>query len=148
MYCNDDKQALARRNGNLQPDAVFGRDRDYLRACAFLGVAKRCNGLFWWWFGKNSKWYYSVSQCPAAWRDLSAVVQELAALRVVIASADSAVAGECGAPDARVLWWSRSVDGGRIVIMVNTSDKTVSVPQILGHGPLSFGRYEVKIIRE
>ena len=76
------------------------------------------------------------------------MVQELAALRPIIASADSVVTGECGTPDARVLWWSRSVDGGRIVIMVNTSDKTVSVPQILGRGPLSFGRYEVKIIRK
>ena len=36
----------------------------------------------------------------------------------------------------------------RIVIMVNTSDRPVSVPSVLEYGPLSLGRYEVKIIQE
>ena len=29
---------------------------------------KGCNGLFWWWFAKDSTWYYSASQCPDAWQ--------------------------------------------------------------------------------
>ena len=106
------------------------------------------NGLFWWWFAKDSKWYYSASQCPGAWHDLSAVVHEVAALRSAVASAESVVTGACGAPDARVLWWSGLVGGKRIIIVVNTSDSPVSVPSILCQVPLTLGRYEVKIIRE
>ena len=147
VNCNDDKQAAARRDGKLLPNVKFGRDRDHLRACAFLGIVKGCNGLFWWWFAKDSTWYYSASQCPDAWRDLSAVVHEVAALRSAVASAESVVTGECGTPDARVLWWNGAVGGKWIIIMVNTADRPVSVPQILGYGPLTLGRYEVKIIR-
>jgi hypothetical protein len=148
VNCNDDKQAAARRDGKLPPNIKFGRDHDHLRACAFLGIVKGCNGLFWWWFAKDSKWYYSASQCPDAWRDLSAVVHEVAALRSAVASAESVVTGECGTPDARVLWWSGVVGGKRSIIMVNTSDRPVSVPSILCQVPLTLGRYEVKIIRE
>ena len=76
------------------------------------------------------------------------MVQEIAALRSAVASAEFVVTGECGTPDARVLWWSGAVGGKRVIIMVNTSDSPVSVPSILRQVPLTLGRYEVKIIRE
>ena len=146
VNCNDDRLALARRNGTLPDGAVFGRDLDHLRACAFLGVVKGCNGIFWWWFAKDSKWYYSAAQCPAAWRDLSQVVHEIAELRPIIVSDGPVATGECGAPAARVLWWSKDIHGRRTTIVVNTSDRPVSTTPILGHGSISLGRHEVRVL--
>ena len=125
VNCNDDKQAAARRDGKLPAEAKFGRDRDHLRACAFLGVVKGCNGVFWWWFGKGSTWYYSASQCPAAWRDLSAVVKEIAALRPVIAAEGDTATGEDG---NGVAWWRKTLPDGRVTtIRVDVNRHTVDV---------------------
>ena len=109
----------------MPDDARFGRDRDHLRTCAFLGVVKECNGVFWWWFGKDSKWYYSASQNLDAWRDLSAVVQELAAIRSVIVAEGDTATGEDG---NGIAWWRKTLpDGGTTTIRVDVGRHVVDV---------------------
>ena len=77
VNCNDAVQSERRRRG-IEPDpAKFSRSKDDMRACALLGVSKECNGVMWWWFGRNSREFYSAAQCPRAWEDLKAVVAEL-----------------------------------------------------------------------
>ena len=81
VNCNDAAQSERRRRG-IEPDPTkFSRSRDDMRACALLGISKGCNGVMWWWFGRNSREFYSAAQCPKAWEDLKAVIAELRALR-------------------------------------------------------------------
>ena len=148
-YCNDDKQALARRLGTPPDPNAFGRDYDYLRACAFLGVVRRCNGVFWWWFAKDGTYYYSAAQSPKAWADLTRVVREIGRVRDFVTADGQVVAGTVLAGTAHVAWWRKTVNGKTFFIAVNTADHPVSVSvDVPGEGVqnLDLRRYEVRVV--
>ena len=125
VYCNDDKQALARRLGTPPDPNAFGRDYANLRTCAFLSVVRGCNGVFWWWFAKDGTYYYSAAQSPKAWADLSRVVGELRALRPAIAADGEEETGEDG---NGVAWWRKTFPDGRTTtVRVDVNRRTVDV---------------------
>ena len=127
VYCNDDKQALARRLGTPPNHDAFGRDRDWMRACAFLSIVRECNGEFWWWFSKDSDWYYPASQSPKAWADLTGIVREIRSVRRFVAAEGPVVSGTAESGEDKVAWWRKTVDGKTLFIAVNTADHPVSV---------------------
>jgi hypothetical protein len=125
----------------------FVRDYDYMRACAFLGVVKECNGVWWWWFARdNCGKYYSAACSPKAWADLVEVVKELKAIRPLVTADGAVVTGTAAEGKDRVEWWRKTVDGKAIFIAVNTADHPVSVTvAVPGDAPrkLALRRYEV-----
>lgn len=142
--CNDDPQTMAIRRDGTKPDpAKFERDYDYLRACAFLGVVKECNGVFWWWFARECPLYYSASQCPAAWANLVSIVKELGALRPLVTAPGQAETGTAVDGDCKVEWWRKVVNGRPVLVAVNTGTSPATVT-IKGRRH-SFRRYEVKV---
>ena len=144
VNCNDGHQSKRRQRG-IEPDPKkFARDRDHLRACAFLGVVKECNGVGWWWFGRNSREFYSASQCPKAWDDLKAVIGELRSLRGVIEAEGTVESGTARDGDARVEWWRKTVGDKSCFIAVNTANRAVSVT--VDGQKLDLRRYEARVI--
>ena len=139
--CNDGPQGERRKRG-IEPDpAKFARDRDYLRACAFLSVVKGCNGLIWWWFGRSSTSYYSAAQCPSAWEDMKGIAAELRGLRPMLAADGTVESGTARDGDAKVEWWRKRTGDKTCFIAVNTADRPVSVT-VEGR-KLDLRRYEV-----
>ena len=150
VNCNDQKQGAARRQG-IEPDLTrFSRDYDSLRACALLGIVEECNGLWWWWFARDCRDYYTAAQCPKAWADLRKVVREMVELRPLVNAAGPERNGHVGDAKQPVVWWAKETGGRTAVIAINTSKQpqTVDVPALgkIGKG-LVFNRYEVKIFR-
>ena len=147
MNCNDNKLgAMLEKGGEIGP-GKFWRDIDHLRAAAFLGIAKECNGLFWWWFARdNCGPFYSAACSPEAWADLVRVVSELRAVLPLVTADGPVAAGTAEAGKDRVEWWRKNVGGRALFIAVNTADHPVSVTiPIPGDAPhaLDLRRYEV-----
>ena len=127
VNCNDGKQGTARRKG-VEPDpAKFARDYDHMRACTFLGIVKECNGVWWWWFARDARDYYSAAQAPKAWADLVKIVKEIGTLRPLVTADGPVVTGTAEAGQDRVEWWQKTVKGRTLFIAVNTADHPVSV---------------------
>ena len=151
VYANDNKLALARRLGQPTDPNDFALDYDHMRACAFLGVVKNCNGLWWWWFAKDGSYYYSAAQSPKAWADLTKVVQELRTLRPLFNADGEVKSGEAVAGQDTVAWWSKTTRCGRMTIAVNTADHPVTVKLSapdFGFAPVDFKSHEVKIVKK
>ena len=150
VNCNDQKQGAARRQG-IEPDLTrFSRDYDSLRACALLGIVEKCNGLWWWWFARDCRDYYTAAQCPKAWNDLREVVREMVELRPLVNAPGPERNGRVGDANRPVVWWAKETGGRTTVIAINTSQEpqTVDVPALGDAGKsLVFNRYEVKIFR-
>lgn len=128
VNCNDDMLGAALREGEKIGNRKFYRDYDHLRAAAFLGVVKGCNGVWWWWFARDRKTkFYSASKSPDACADLVKVVRELAALRDFVTAEGTVVAGTASSGKDNVEWWRKDVDGRKLFIAVNTADHPVSV---------------------
>lgn len=147
VNCNDTKQGAARRKGAKPDPAKFARDYDHLRACAFLGIVKECNGIWWWWFARDDRNFYSASQVPKAWADLVKVVKELVSVRSVVTAEGTVLTGTAKAGKDRVEWWMKTVNGKDAFIAVNTADHPVSVEVKIPGKPsrrLDMRRYEVK----
>ena len=147
VNCNDGKQGAAIEKGIAPDPDKFARDYDYMRACAFLGVVKECNGVWWWWFARdNCGKYYSAACSPKAWADLGRVVKELNAIRPLVTADGSVVTGTAVAGTDRVEWWRKTVDDKPLFIAVNTADHPVAVTvSVHGDTPrkLTLRRYEV-----
>lgn len=147
VNCNDGKQGAAIEKGIAPDPDKFARDYDYMRACAFLGVVKECNGVWWWWFARdNCGKYYSAACSPKAWTDLVRVIKELRAIRPLVTADGFVVTGTAMDGKGRVEWWRKTVNGKPIFIAVNTADHPVSVTvAVPDDAPrkLTLRRYEV-----
>jgi hypothetical protein len=150
VCCNDGKQGAAIEKGIAPDPDKFARDYDLMRACAFLGIVKECNGVWWWWFARdNGGKYYSASRSPKAWADLVQVIKELRSIRPLVTADGAVVTGTAAEGKDRVEWWRKTVDGKPIFIAVNTADHPVSVTvAVPGDAPrkLTLRRYEVLIL--
>ena len=147
VNCNDQKQGAARRRG-IEPDLTrFSRDYASLRACAMLGIVRECNGVWWWWFARDCRDFYTAAQNPKAWADLIKVVQELVSLRPVVNAPGKVWTGRAGEEKCPVEWWAKDIDGHTVVIAVNTSEKNqkveIDVGGSVGKLSLDLARYEV-----
>ena len=147
VNCNDQKQGAARRRG-IEPDPTkFSRDYASLRACAMLGIVRECNGVWWWWFARDCRDFYTAAQNPKAWADLIKVVQELVSLRPVVNAPGRVRTGRAGEAKCPVEWWAKDMDGRTVVIVVNTSEKSqkvdIDVGGSVGKLSLELARYEV-----
>ena len=148
VNCNDQKQGAARRRG-IEPDPTkFSRDYASLRACAMLGIVRECNGVWWWWFARDCRDFYTAAQNPKAWADLIKVVQELVSLRPVVNAPGRVRTGRAGDEKGPVEWWAKDMDGRTAVIVVNTSEKSqkveIDVGGSVGKLSLELARYEVR----
>ncbi len=148
VTCNDNGFGAALAKGESPAPDTFHRDYDHLRAAAFLGVVKECNGLFWWWFARdNCGPHYSAACLPEAWANLVRVVAELRAVRPLVMADGPVETGTAEAADgARVEWWRKTVGDRTLFIAVNTADHPVSVTvSVPGDAPrtLDLRRYEV-----
>ena len=147
LYCCDRKQGAARRKGIAPDPGKFSPDYDYLRACAYLGIAKECNGLWWWLYAPHTDEYYTTAQNPTGWGYLLKVVREIRSVRSLVAADGPVETGSVQVGGDRVEWWRKTVDGRKVTVAVNTADHPVSVVlDIPGEGSrtLDFDRYEVK----
>lgn len=132
----------------IDPDE-FWLDVACFRASANIGIANGTNGLMWWWFAKEDGSYYSASKSPRAWRDLTTVVREIAALRPLLAEAGEVSRGVCGDPESEVVWWAKRTSSRTVAFVVNTSDKSTNVNLDLpglGCRKIVLDRYEVRQI--
>lgn len=127
VNCNDEEQGKARLRGVKPDPAKFDRDLDHLRACAFLGIVKECNGVFWWWFARDTRENYPASQSPKAWSDLLTVVEELGSVRRFVEAEGPVLTGKVMSGKDCVEWWHKVVDGRTLFIAVNTAAHPVSV---------------------
>ncbi len=147
LNCNDKEQGERRQQG-IEPDpSKFARDYDHLRACAFLPLAKECNGDCWWWFGRNSESYYSASQCPPAWSNMTAIVRELGFVRQYAQAAGTATTGTATSGSNKVAWWYKAMADGAAFVAVNTSSNAVTVNLALpglASRSVTFRGHEVK----
>ena len=125
--CNDRSQGKLRQAGKEPDVSLFDRDLDHLRACAFLGVVKQCNGVFWWWFARDTRETYPASQSPKGWADQVKVVGELRAIRPFVEADGAVVTGTAMSGKDCVPWWRKTVGGKTLFIAVNTADHPVSV---------------------
>ena len=148
VSCNDQEQGAKRRRG-IEPDPTrFSRDYANLRACALLAIVKECNGVFWWWFARDTREYYTAAQNPKAWADVVKIVREIADLRRVV-NADGAVrTGSAGDEKHPVVWWAKDVAGRKTVfIAINTSEERqkveINAGGSVGKIVLDLSRYEV-----
>ena len=115
-----------------------------------LGIVEECNGLWWWWFARDCRDYYTAAQCPKAWDDLRKVVREMVELRPPVNAPGPERNGRVGDANRPVVWWAKETGGRTTVIAINTSQEpqTVDVPALGDAGKsLVFNRYEVKIFR-
>ncbi len=127
LNCNDEAQRQLMKQG-IPPDPTqFARDYDHLRACAFLGLAKECNGDCWWWFGRDSDDFYSAAQCPPAWSNMTAIVQELRVMRRYAHAAGTVSTGTATSGSNKVAWWFKTMVDGAAFVAVNTSSSAVTV---------------------
>ena len=146
VYSNDNIQGKARRAGQKTDPEKYSLDYDYLKACAFLGVVKSCNGVMWWWFARDCRDYYTVAHSPMAWANLGAVVRELVALRSSITASGAVTTGHVADGESTVEWWRKTMpDGTQLLIAVNTGTKSACVT--INGQKLAFRRYEVKVLR-
>ena len=125
----------------------FWLDAACFRASANIGIANGANGLMWWWFAKEDGSYYSASKSPRAWRDLTTVVREIAALRPLLAEAGEVSRGVCGDPGSEVVWWAKKTSSCTVAFVVNTSDKSAEVNLNLpgiGCRKIALDGYEVR----
>lgn len=147
LGCQDVKQGRARRKG-IKPDPEkFMPDYDHMRACAFIGVVKGCNGLFWWPYARDTDEYYPASQNPKAWAGLVEVVKEIRSVRPLVTAEGEVETGTVKSGKACVEWWHKAMNGRNLFIAVNTADHPVSVTMHIpgkGMGKVDFLRYEVK----
>ena len=152
VCCNDGKQGAAIEKGIAPDPDKFARDYDLMRACAFLGIVKECNGVWWWWFARdNGGKYYSASRSPKAWADLVQVIKELRSIRPLVTADGAVVTGTAAEGKDRVEWWRKTVDGKAIFIAVNTADHPVSVTVAVPGDALrklTLRRYEVLILKD
>lgn len=157
-FDSEQLKALDRKEISCLDYAKFSHDGDFLRACAFLGIVKKCNGIWWWWFGRGDARYVSVGNHARAWSDLTAVVKELDAYRPLVVAEGRVVTGVAtpgNAPiekynDPRVEWWAKTVDGRTTVIAVNVAPHPLEVDLDLPggrRGHYAFKRFEVKILQ-
>ena len=150
VNCNDTKQGAARRRGEKPDPAKFSRDYDHLRACAFLGIVKECNGLWWWWFARDCTDFYTAAQVPQAWSDLVKVVKEIGALRPFVNAPGKVTTGTAVQGKKKVEWWAKTVGDKTMLIAVNTATESVDIEidaPGLGKCAYSFHRHEVKVVR-
>ena len=99
----------------------------------------------WWWFGRNSREFYSASQCPKAWGDLKAVVAELRSFRRIVEADGPVETGTALDGKARVEWWKKTDGDETWLVAVNTADRPVSVT--VGDRRLDLRRHEVRTVR-
>ena len=136
----------------------FSHDRDFFRACAFLGIVKGCNGIWWWSFGRDDNRYVSVGNHAGAWADLTAVVKELDAYRPLALAEGRVVTGVATPRNVpvkhyttpRVEWWAKTIGSQTSVIAVNVTPRLVEVDLDLpgmGKAHYRFNRFEVKILK-
>ena len=102
-------------------------------------------GVVWWWFGRNSREFYSASQCPKAWDDLKAVVAELRSFRRIVEADGPVETGTARNGKARVEWWKKTDGDETWLVAVNTADRPVSVT--VGDRRLDLRRHEVRTVR-
>lgn len=145
VNCNDGVQGAARRRGVKPDPEKFARDYDHLRACAFLGIVKECNGLWWWWFARNCTDYYTAAQCPKAWSDMKKILRELVEIRPLVTVPGPVKTGTAVDGKSKVEWWRKTVSGRNILIAVNTGTEPATVT--IEGAKLAFRRHEVKVIR-
>ena len=147
LNCTDREQTQLRQQG-IEPDpSQFARDYDHLRACAFLGLAKECNGDCWWWFGRDSESFYSASQCPPAWSNMTAIVQELRVMRRYAHASGTVSTGTATSGSNKVAWWYKTLGDGAAFVAVNTSSSAVTVNLALpglASQSVTFRGHEVK----
>jgi len=142
---NDGALGALRRKGLTPDPEKFSKSYDYLRACAFLGIVKSCNGVWWWWFARDTRDYFTVAQAPKAWANLTRIVKELVSLRPVVDAEGPVLAGTVTVGKAKVEWWKKTVAGKVTLIAVNTANEPV-VATIKGWRPMEFRPYEVKVL--
>ena len=147
LNCTDREQTQLMQQG-IEPDpSKFARDYDHLRACAFLPLAKECNGDCWWWFGRDSESFYSASQCPPAWSNMTAIVHELRFMRKYADASGTVSTGTATSGSNKVAWWLKTMADGAAFIAVNTSSNAVTASIALpglASQSLSFRGHEVK----
>jgi hypothetical protein len=148
VYCCDSKQNRLRRKGLPTDPANFSPDLAQMRASAFLGVVKECNGVFWWLYARHTDEYYTAAQSPQAWSNLKTVVGELRKIRPFLSLEGEVKTGSVNDGDAKIEWWCKTAAGKKLLIAVNTSDRpAMAVLDIPGEGRQErrLGRYEVLI---
>jgi hypothetical protein len=103
--------------------------------------------VWWWWFARDCRDFYTAAQTPKAWADLIKVVQELVSLRPVVNASGKVRTGRAGEEKCPVEWWAKDIDGRTVVIAVNTSEKNqkveIDVGGSVGKLSLDLARYEV-----
>ena len=124
--CNDRQQGKMRQSGKEPDTSLFDRDLDHLRACAFLSVVKQCNGVFWWWFARDTHETYPASQSPKGWADLVQVVRELRNIRPFVVADGAVMTGTAMAGKDCIQWWRKVIGDDILFIAVNTADHPVS----------------------
>ena len=153
IHSYDKEQSTALRSHRIEKfdPNNFKPDYDWMRAAAFVGIAKDVNGLWWWWFARRAgNSYYAVGSIDSGWKNLQKVVAEIAALRPVLNAVAPTKSGTVTVGKANIEWWSKTVDGKTTFIAINTSEDPVTATIPLPDGPqeLSFKRYEVKVIQK
>ncbi len=151
VNCNDGELGKLWKKGITPDPEKFSKDYDYLRACAFLGIVKECNGVWWWWFARDTRSYFTAAQAPKSWANLVRVVKELGALRQVVDADGSVRAGTVTVGKAKIEWWAKTVEGRTTLIVVNTATEAVAAEiAVPGFAPrrLDLRRYEVRVIRD
>lgn len=144
VNCNDQAQGAARRHGVKPDPEKFSRDYDHLRACAFLGIVKECNGLWWWWFARGCTDFYTAAQCPKAWADMKKILKELVELRPLVTAPGAVKTGTAVDGKSKIEWWVKTLDGERLLIAVNTGTDPATAE--LEGRKLTFRRHEVKVL--
>ena len=153
IHSYDKEQSTALRSHRIEKfdPNNFKPDYDWMRAAAFVGIAKDVNGLWWWWFARRAgNSYLAVGSVDVGWKNLQKVVAEIAALRPVLNAVAPTKSGTVTVDKANIEWWSKTVDGKTTFIAINTSEDPVTATIPLPDGPaeLSFKRYEVKIFQK
>ena len=148
VNCNDQEQGAARRRGKEPDPTRFSRDYASLKACAFLGIVRNCNGVWWWWFARDCKEYYTAAQCPKAWEDLKRVVAEIRRARDYANLPGEPKMGEAKVGKDIVRWWLKKTGEKTVFIAINASKNPVEAELDLpgfGKRKFAFTRYEVKM---
>ena len=153
IHSYDKEQSTALRSHRIEKfdPNNFKPDYDWMRAAAFVGIAKDVNGLWWWWFARRAgNSYLAVGSVDVGWKNLQKVVAEIASYRPVLNAVAPTKSGTVTVDKANIEWWSKTVDGKTTFIAINTSEDPVTATIPLPDGPaeLSFKRYEVKIFQK
>ena len=151
VNCNDGALGRLWKKGITPDPEKFSKDYDYLRACAFLGIVKECNGVWWWWFARDTRDYFTAAQAPKAWANLVKVVKELVSLRPIVDAEGPVRTGTVKVGKDKVEWWTKTVAGRTSLIVVNTANHPVEAEIVLPDGQtrrFALRRYEVKVERD